>query len=105
FPVHLSCGSIYTLPLHDALPISTGGGVAVLQRRQAGRGRPGASGPAPALACRVRRSGAAPARLAAIAWSPRDGAVDRCAQRIMRSEEHTSELQSRENLVCRLLHE
>src|SRR5690606_41806560 len=25
--------------------------------------------------------------------------------RVLRSEEHTSELQSRENLVCRLLHE
>src|SRR5690606_40377869 len=29
----------------------------------------------------------------------------RLPARLMRSEEHTSELQSRENLVCRLLHE
>src|SRR5207302_9837912 len=31
------------------------------------------------------------------------GALHACAPRAMRSEEHTSELQSRENLVCRLL--
>src|SRR5690606_39866339 len=30
-------------------------------------------------------------------------AHDRSRQKVMRSEEHTSELQSRENLVCRLL--
>src|SRR5690606_40715467 len=29
----------------------------------------------------------------------------RVAHRLLRSEEHTSELQSRENLVCRVLHE
>src|SRR5690606_42029864 len=35
----------------------------------------------------------------------RDGAVQQviCRRRWCRSEEHTSELQSRENLVCRLL--
>src|SRR6476661_10884226 len=53
---------IYTLSLHDALPISG------------------------------RRS--TPARL--------PGAEDRC-RRAPRSEEHTSELQSHLNLVCRLL--
>src|SRR5690606_40320619 len=31
------------------------------------------------------------------------GSVEEIRQRILRSEEHTSELQSRENLVCRLL--
>src|SRR5436309_16100058 len=56
---------IYTLSLHDALPIS--------------RARPRRGGPP-----------AARARPAA----PRSSS---------RSEEHTSELQSRENLVCRLL--
>src|SRR2546430_4205151 len=29
--------------------------------------------------------------------------LDRAAQRLLRSEEHTSELQSQSNLVCRLL--
>src|SRR2546430_14953698 len=54
---------IYTLSLHDALPIS--GGADARGARPAARGPP-------------RRSGA-------------------------RSEEHTSELQSQSNLVCRLL--
>src|SRR6266511_2898784 len=55
---------IYTLSLHDALPISTRSG------------RSGSSGPHGAEARAVLPS---------------------------RSEEHTSELQSRENIVCRLL--
>src|SRR5436309_7917046 len=54
---------IYTLSLHDALPISTAG---------------------------TRRRSVCSSRSA-------------CARRPWRSEEHTSELQSRENLVCRLL--
>src|SRR5436309_8970124 len=33
----------------------------------------------------------------------RSGLVHACRRRARRSEEHTSELQSRENLVCRLL--
>src|SRR6266700_8176710 len=55
---------IYTLSLHDALPISD---------KTAGRRRRPA-----ALTNAIRRL-------------------------VLRSEEHTSELQSRENLVCRLL--
>src|SRR2546430_12082922 len=55
---------IYTLSLHDALPISAPGG-------------------------RARRAGA-------------DPAAGR-RRRVGRSEEHTSELQSQSNLVCRLL--
>src|SRR2546422_3900078 len=68
---------IYTLSLHDALPISSA---------------------APAN-CRVRR-GRAPARSKpreSPPGSPRSSAV------ASRSEEHTSELQSRLHLVCRLL--
>src|SRR5436309_5356734 len=70
---------IYTLSLHDALPIFL---------RQAGRDRrPRAAAdvlPCRRRAARTRLGGGGPA-----------GA--------RRSEEHTSELQSRENLVCRLL--
>src|SRR2546430_13396231 len=74
---------IYTLSLHDALPISG-----------AGRARD-------ALGHRIARS---PRR-------PGDGAVGRQGGRVSgsrldlptRSEEHTSELQSQSNLVCRLL--
>src|SRR2546430_8279732 len=58
---------IYTLSLHDALPIS------------ACRRAPGGSAPRRRSAARPRRRGAD------------------------RSEEHTSELQSQSNLVCRLL--
>src|SRR2546430_16783543 len=64
---------IYTLSLHDALPIS--------------RRRP-AAGRLPGAIRRVRRSLPMPPRVA-------------CAG--ARSEEHTSELQSQSNLVCRLL--
>src|SRR5216684_3113034 len=55
---------IYTLSLHDALPISRSG-------------RDTSPGPGPAKPCRAHRD--------------------------VRSEEHTSELQSRLHLVCRLL--
>src|SRR3712207_6928290 len=79
---------IYTLSLHDALPIwagrrrgrpatgvrwCTGGGTACASAAPASTGATRASSPAP--------------------W-PSPGA---------RSEEHTSELQSRQYLVCRLL--
>src|SRR5690349_22206510 len=64
---------IYTLSLHDALPISRGSSAAGRSRRAA----PSCAG----------RPGPGPAR-----------PLDRG-----RSEEHTSELQSRRDLVCRLL--
>src|SRR5436309_11222597 len=60
---------IYTLSLHDALPI--------FPSRNAARSQSASSS-----ITRLRRA---------------------VAQRSGRSEEHTSELQSRENLVCRLL--
>src|SRR2546427_3108065 len=67
---------IYTLSLHDALPISGD--------RRPGRHhrRPGAH---------ERRAGAPGAR------------ARRIGRAAGRSEEHTSELQSQSNLVCRLL--
>src|SRR5690606_41122269 len=87
---------IYTLSLHDALPISDRSGctgrVRTSSRRRAGnRGSPAA----------VRRS-------ATSADSVRTrtstcGTGRRTHSRDRRSEEHTSELQLRENLVCRLL--
>src|SRR3712207_7417673 len=71
---------IYTLSLHDALPISWA------RERRPGRGPPTARRRAP---CRSRRRPAAPRPART---GPR-----------RRSEEHTSELQSRQYLVCRLL--
>src|SRR5690606_42156484 len=72
---------ISTLSLHDALPIS------------------GQRHPAPHPA-QVRPVGLGPHALRADRPRPVDR---RPGQHRRRSEEHTSELQSRENLVCRLL--
>src|SRR3712207_8410329 len=78
---------IYTLSLHDALPISVG-----VPRRGARdappRLRPGRPGTAARAEPRRGRGG-------------RDHALPPRS----RSEEHTSELQSRQYLVCRLLPE
>src|SRR5947208_10421422 len=71
---------IYTLSLHDALPISR-----LAQERPPARGAGGPGGAAPA-------SGRAPGR-----WERVQAAEPG------RSEEHTSELQSPDHLVCRLL--
>src|SRR5688572_3302025 len=92
----------YTLSLHDALPIWRGG--------DAGPGAPDRGGsssrtgprqwparPHPGSAHRAARLRVVlvPGRLAG-----RDVGTHRC---VARSEEHTSELQSQSNLVCRLL--
>src|SRR5205809_5596499 len=77
---HTATTELYTLSLHDALPISTG------RRRSRGPGSPGRS---------TCRPGSRPCRSSA---GP--SASSACSSR---SEEHTSELQSRLHLVCRLL--
>src|SRR2546427_3486719 len=64
---------IYTLSLHDALPICKGAGPAL------------ALGDVRLCLCRRRRR------------------FRRAHHPLSRSEEHTSELQSQSNLVCRLL--
>src|SRR3712207_7030823 len=80
---------IYTLSLHDALPICRGG---ALQRRLRAV-RPAARGAGGRCAARRwRRVRGAPG-----------AACRRPPRRAARSEEHTSELQSRQYLVCRLL--
>src|SRR3712207_9419645 len=86
---------IYTLSLHDALPIS--GGRCVRRGGQPGhRGGHRPLRPAAGRPRRADRRGGA-RRLHRDA-APRGGGRDRA-----RSEEHTSELQSRQYLVCRLL--
>src|SRR3712207_8814239 len=72
---------IYTLSLHDALPISGCGRLPASVAARPARGRRGS--------WLVRRP-----------WSMTG--AGRRAERL-RSEEHTSELQSRQYLVCRLL--
>src|SRR2546430_10843997 len=76
---------IYTLSLHDALPISAPGWPA------AGASR----GSAVRRTHRSRRRSPEPREVR--------GAPGRRPDRRDRSEEHTSELQSQSNLVCRLL--
>src|SRR5690349_23223901 len=89
---------IYTLSLHDALPIS-------LRRHLAAT----TSHIAAPVDVEVRRSGAGGAQ-ACVGHQRRPerqrrararAAAHRCVSQ--RSEEHTSELQSRRDLVCRLL--
>src|SRR5207244_7750031 len=94
---HLAPTSIYTLSLHDALPICRRGRDRSLDRL----------GYRPGDAPRGRRArilllerqdegaGRAPRALARLA--------PHAAARCDRSEEHTSELQSPDHLVCRLL--
>src|SRR5438552_13491192 len=77
---------IYTLSLHDALPIYRGGGRASATPL---------SGARPATGCRPGHPGD-PAR-----GNKRREMAHR--QGVRRSEEHTSELQSPDHLVCRLL--
>src|SRR2546430_12591663 len=63
---------IYTLSLHDALPICSGDGVFIARETEA--------------------------------WQPTyDFSIDGAGGSATRSVEHTSELQSQSNLVCRLL--
>src|SRR5690606_40297644 len=101
FP-HPPPSALYTLSLHDALPISCAQrSLPPCARPWLGRNPlswvrrplpPAAAPPRRASSRRDRRTvRAAPRRPAWSGWT-----ADR-------SEEHTSELQSRENLVCRLL--
>src|SRR5207302_10590840 len=95
---------IYALTLHDALPISLRG------RSGAGPGlRDPGAGPVP----RQRHAAAQPGRdrlsRHPTAYPVDGGAEPAPGVQVLlgapprtRSEEHTSELQSRENLVCRL---
>src|SRR5690606_40973336 len=80
-----------------------------LGRRPAGEGRSGARHHAihQEPPCRLPyfhpAVADASARTLAASFEREDAAAHRSTERIARSEEHTSELQSRENLVCRLL--
>src|SRR5690606_41629428 len=95
---------IYPLSLHDALPISVEGRVFMLMLGDGGiavgeKRCPGAGGTA-------RRAGAQRFVMRLAQTASFSNGREQAGERIRigwRSEEHTSELQSRENLVCRLL--
>src|SRR5205085_10899058 len=85
---------IYPLSLHDALPISIAAALTVVDRVSAIDGD---------LSVRV---GIETGEVLAIPGSDDlrvTGEAVNAAARLQRSEEHTSELQSQSNLVCRLL--
>src|SRR2546430_13577997 len=79
---------IYTLSLHDALPILLGptGDVSIVGA---------AAGDVGHLIAELLDN--------ALRYSPPESSVSVMVSRAVRSEEHTSELQSQSNLVCRLL--
>src|SRR5690606_40806549 len=83
---------IYTLSLHDALPISYPSVIAPMfsASTRTRPSKPSSSRRSPVVMARESEAGVE---------SPVSEGKAMCA----RSEEHTSELQSRENLVCRLL--
>src|SRR5690606_41292683 len=89
----------YTLSLHDALPIFGG------RRVRLGKVHPPTNPRWPDRAHRRRSQHRRhlPRRVAPPQGGGMDGPAHSPAPVAKRSEEHTSELQSRENLVCRLL--
>src|SRR5207302_11332933 len=97
---HPPTTELYTLSLHDALPISTTGS----SQDPASR----ASTRISVTRCSMSRAGRTSLRSAVDACGACSSPVVRSIrmrglEQAPRSEEHTSELQSRENLVCRLL--
>src|SRR5690606_41386329 len=92
FFVDTATSELYTLSLHDALPILRSRQAAHAHTR-APRNGAGAGGAACSARCRRARLHSRKMHLRRL--------LRACV--LQRSEEHTSELQSRENLVCRLL--
>src|SRR3712207_9192307 len=83
---------IYTLSLHDALPIFDAGVPVAAQVAGAGQDE-------------IAQAAQSRQRIAARPFRPGQPRDLRETARYQRSEEHTSELQSRQYLVCRLLFE
>src|SRR5690606_39539885 len=102
--IHLaSTSAIYTLSLHDALPILPK--VSAIAPEMATP--PSGTYPEFTPLAKVSRSGTTSYRSAAnhspVRPNPAITSSSTKTMPYLRSEEHTSELQSRENLVCRLL--
>src|SRR5690554_7580575 len=88
---------MHTLSLHDALPISASCSPAIASWPSTAR--TSAPSTSSSASSRQIREATSPSRCSATiaTWTWR------CPSRSGRSEEHTSELQSRPHLVCRLL--
>src|SRR5258708_30356769 len=96
---------IYTLSLHDALPISVAAG-RELSSAPAGRSHDRSNARAFSRARQLRRVRRCPPCFVGACLSDlsvRAVVVDARGDVVRRSEEHTSELQSPDHLVCRLL--
>src|SRR5690606_12240683 len=96
--------TIYTLSLHDALPICVGGGAAA----DGNDGRLEAGQAGDDVGLDTAKLLLAQFREDIVDGFPRSFldqrvGIEIIVAQLLRSEEHTSELQSRENLVCRLL--
>src|SRR5690606_41838616 len=96
---------IYTLSLHDALPIWTRHELSSTPPRKTTAQR---SSPPTNSSSRLARTAVGSPRKANPCpslgrWDGSKKGVHGAGEPCPRSEEHTSELQSRENLVCRLL--
>src|SRR5688572_31078215 len=88
---------IYTLSLHDALPISSLEGD---EHKPTAQPRASAKmHPMQSCATHPRRRHGRVIATTGLRWIHQSA----CSWSISRSEEHTSELQSQSNLVCRLL--
>src|SRR5207244_11353902 len=87
---HIPTSDIYTLSLHDALPISL-------------RAAPAACSPKTCSAITVRPAQPRCSARACAVGRGRPPAPECSVSGHSRSEEHTSELQSPDHLVCRLL--
>src|SRR5947207_11935874 len=94
--MHPAPAESYTLSLHDALPISAGV-VRASDERAITRSRSNTSPPSTIALEDGELSNMITAAVGWCAPPPRSGTSGR------RSEEHTSELQSHSDLVCRLL--
>src|SRR5690606_41660008 len=101
----LPAADLCTLPLHDALPISPGQATARAQVNQAEKSSaPASSSRASTFFMAPTKSfSGPPQRAEKMPGWPSRAVTDRpeSSASAIRSEEHTSELQSRENLVCR----
>src|SRR5205823_13835596 len=95
FLTHPAPTALYTLSLHDALPISAASGSSITRSRAARSSRPRSRVARCRVPPRSRGRRAPGVRLVRPSTRHRGGWP--------RSEEHTSELQSLAYLVCRLL--
>src|SRR5207253_9963597 len=92
---------IYTLSLHDALPISTRQVQRAAVMPLAVRSYPDHADSKPAPPPAISNQATSPVSLGRrVSYNEKPGTL---AHPGLRSEEHTSELQSRGHLVCRLL--